>query len=124
MAKHPVNLKNSNKSKHINWQLDFESYVDKLSPEDLAWLDRFANEYYRAAPRAELMTRDQLRERWRDSKANSRDVTSRGDAVGRRLGLEGHAERPERHDRSEDELIDRIDSDRARYGRTTVPDAD
>jgi hypothetical protein len=119
----PVNLKNSSKSRHINWALDFGSYVDKLNPQELAWLDQFAREYYRDAPRPELCTQVQLRERWRDSKANARDVMSRGDAMSRRLGLESGgvpAEGRERHDQAEEDVISRIDAARARKRARSV----
>lgn len=126
----PVNLKNSSKSRHINWALDFDSYVDKLGPADLAWLDQFVREYYRGAPRAELCSRDQLRERWRDFKACARDVMSRGADVRQRVALDpdvGVVGARERHDQAEDDAIDRIDADRARerrdYGPATSPRA-
>ena len=53
-------------------------YVEKLNPEERAWLDTFTDEYYLSKSKKTLHSQDQLRERWRAYKQNARDVSSRG----------------------------------------------
>jgi hypothetical protein len=119
----PVNLKNSKKSPHLNWQVDFD-YLAKLSTEELAWLDEFARDYYHPGARSGLFDGSQLRERWTAAKANARDLMSRLDGVGRRSAASGENasdfEPRARYDAGEDASIRRIDRAREQ-GRDSVP---
>jgi hypothetical protein len=82
-------LHRSQRTPQINWALDFD-YLAKLSADDRAWLEQFAYEFYRSAPKPVLHSPEQQRANWREFKANQRDVMSRGDAYGGRQECSAH----------------------------------
>ena len=65
-------------AKPVRWQVDWD-YLDKLNPEEKAWLARFADEYYDGSFKndgGELHTKEQRRECYRKKNSANVDVYS------------------------------------------------
>lgn len=58
--------------KSTSWKVDMD-YVEKLSPEDRAWLEKFCLGEYGGSTNG-LHSPDQMRDVWRDKKRASKDV--------------------------------------------------
>jgi hypothetical protein len=98
---------------HVDWAVDYD-YVDKLSPEELKWLETFTREHYFSWSKLELQTREQVRDRRRAYKAGQRDLMSRGATLGK--AVPRLPRRPADHS-TEDQAIELLE---ARRGRERV----